>query len=172
MVALTDSTKQRVVALFPASEVVAAERLLVEECADNLRRVAHPTPEGLERLRFAALRFSGGRLDRLTEAVALAKKDWRDLLMASDFAHDTRAHQKWRPLRFEPEIAERWRQGDLPAGAVFGPNAAVQIRFGLRRGKRGVVVGLAGIEPEARYRVELEGGEIMEAYQRALTADR
>jgi hypothetical protein len=171
MVALTDSTKQRVAALFAASEVAAAERLLAEECADNLARVAHPTPEGLERLRYAALRFSGGRLDRLAAAVAQAKKDWRDLLMASDFAHDLRAHQKWRPLRFEPEIAERWLQGAPPAGAVFAPKAAVQIRFGLQRGKRGVVVGLAGIEPEARYRVELEGGEIMEAYQRALTAD-
>lgn len=170
MVDLTELTKQHVRALFAEADVVAAERWLFEECADNLPGVA--TPAGLERLRLAALRFSGGRLDRLAQGVALAKKDWRDLLMAADFGHDTRAHLRWQPRRFEPEMADRWRQGDLPAGVVFGPNAAVQLRFGLKRGQRGVLVELAGVEPEARYRLALEGGEVIDAYQRALIAER
>jgi hypothetical protein len=171
VVDLTDLTKQHVRALFADSEVVAAERWLSEECADNLPGVANPTPEVLERLRFAALRFSGGRLDRLAEGIAQAKKDWRDLLMASGFAHNTRDHLRWQPRRFEPEMADRWRQGDLPAGVVFGPNAAVQLRFGLKRGYRGILVELAGVEPEARYRLALEGGEVIDAYQRALIAE-
>ena len=33
---------------------------------------------------FAALKLSEGNLDRLREAIGLAKTDWRDLLMAAE----------------------------------------------------------------------------------------
>jgi len=168
VVVLSDLTKQHAAALFPASDVAAVERLLVAECADNLPLVANAPPAGLERLRFAALRFSGGRLDRLAEAVALAKKDWRDLLMASGFGHDPLAHRSWQPRRFEADLVDHWMKGDLPADVAFGRGAAVQVRFGRRMGKRGAVVALTGIEPEAQYGVQLVDGETVELYQRAL----
>jgi hypothetical protein len=48
-------------------------------------------------VRFAALKLSEGRLDRLEEAIKLAQTDWRDLLVAAGFAHDVEAHLNWLP---------------------------------------------------------------------------
>jgi hypothetical protein len=50
-----------------------------------------------ERERFAALRLSGGNLDKLKEAVALGKSDFRDLLLEAGFANDGEQHQRWWP---------------------------------------------------------------------------
>jgi hypothetical protein len=99
MVKLTALTKRHVAALFAPAEVAEAEQLLACECAENLPLVADPSPEGLERLRFAAIRLSDGALPRLREAIALAKTDWRDLLVAADFADDGQAHRTRRPRR-------------------------------------------------------------------------
>jgi hypothetical protein len=107
MVGLSSRTKSHVAALFRAQDVAAAERLLVEECGANLPILgASGTPESLERVRFAALRLSGGRIDRLRDAVALAKTDWRDLLVAAGFADDIRAHEAWQPRRLDAEDPE------------------------------------------------------------------
>ena len=54
---------------------------------------------GLERFRFAALKVCGGRMDRLRDAVELAKRDWRDLLMAAGFGNSIHAHEQWMPQR-------------------------------------------------------------------------
>jgi len=83
MVELSTLTKQHVTALFGSSDWAEAERLLASECGENLPLVNSPTPSGLERLRFAAIRVSGGSLPRLRDAIELAKSDWRDLLVAS-----------------------------------------------------------------------------------------
>jgi hypothetical protein len=99
MVDLSPLTRQHVAALFAAADVPQAEQLLAHECAENLPLVRDPTPEGLERLRFAAIRVSEGALPRLRDAIALAKIDWRDLLVAAGFAHDVTAHRTWRPGR-------------------------------------------------------------------------
>jgi hypothetical protein len=102
MVELSPLTKQHLAALFVPADVSEAEQLLARECAENLPLVSNPTPGGLERLRFAALRLSDGNLHRLRDAIALAKTDWRDLLVAADFAEDVHAHQSWHPRRSEP----------------------------------------------------------------------
>lgn len=78
----------------PASRAAAA-RLLVERCGNNLPDLEHEDAEGLERFRFAALRVAGGDLERLAQAVALARTDWRDLLVDAGFADDVRAHREW-----------------------------------------------------------------------------
>jgi hypothetical protein len=41
------------------------------------------------------LKLSEGNLDKLNRAVALAKTDWRDLLMAAGFGEDIKAHLAW-----------------------------------------------------------------------------
>jgi hypothetical protein len=97
MVDLSEQTRQHVAALFAPGERAEAERILAIECAENLPLIGDPSPLGLERLRFAALRLSNGRLELLREAVDLAKVDWRDLLMASGFGQDLEAHRRWRP---------------------------------------------------------------------------
>jgi hypothetical protein len=100
MVGLSSRTKRHVAALFGAQDVAAAERLLEQECGANLPILgASGTPASLERVRFAALRTSGGRIDRLQDAVALAQVDWRDLLVAAGFADDPHAHEAWEPGR-------------------------------------------------------------------------
>jgi len=58
----------------------------------------------MERIRFAALRVGLGDLQDLQKAIALAKRDWRDLLVAADFAESLTAHQAWaeQALRDNP----------------------------------------------------------------------
>jgi hypothetical protein len=53
------------------------------------------TPDGLERVRFAALKLSEGNMEKLHRAVKLAKADWRDLLVAAGFADSVHAHKHW-----------------------------------------------------------------------------
>jgi hypothetical protein len=74
---------------------------LHEEATRILKELAGPssglsdTPEGLERVRFAALKASGGTIKGLRNAIELAYTDWRDLLVSADFAHDATAHERW-----------------------------------------------------------------------------
>jgi hypothetical protein len=165
MVELSPLTGQHVAALFAASEVAEAKELLMRECAENLPLVGNPTPQGLERLRFAAIRLSDGNLPRLREAIVLAKTDWRDLLVAADFADDVDAHRTWQPRRLAPAIVDRWMAGEPPPGVKFGLNAAVEVRFRPPHGAKGAVISLVGLEPEPRYLVELASGEEIEARQ-------
>jgi hypothetical protein len=113
------------------------------------------------------IRLSGGSLTRLEEAISLLQRDWRDLLVASEFADDIHAHEEWQPRRLESQSVERWMTGDFPEGVKFGPRAPVEIRHGVRRGT-GSVVGLVGLEPEPRYLVELSSGERVEVRQFSL----
>lgn len=74
-----------------------AIRLLERECSDNLPLWNATTPVGLERVRFAVLKISGGDLTALAGAVAQARVDWRDALVAAGFADDVEAHLAWHP---------------------------------------------------------------------------
>ena len=78
--------KTHVAALFQESDMAQAQRLLADECGETLPFMSDATPQSLERVRFAAIRLSGGRLDRLHDALCLARRDWRDLLVAAHFA--------------------------------------------------------------------------------------
>lgn len=71
--------------------------MLDEQCGNNLAFPTRLDAHALERYRFAALKLSGGDLEKLRQAVTLAKLDWRDLLMAADFGHDIHAHERWLP---------------------------------------------------------------------------
>jgi hypothetical protein len=168
MVGLSALTRQQLEALFASGDAAEVERLLVSECAENLLLVGDATPSGLERLRAAALRLSDGSLVRLRQAIDLAKLDWRDLLVASDLADDIHAHRRWQPRRLRSETVERWKAGDLRDDVDFGLDARVEVRFGLDRGTTGRVLELVGLEPEARYLLELDSGERVERSQRSL----
>jgi hypothetical protein len=95
MAALSPATRQHLERLFAPQQRAEAERLLAEECGNNLPVLENLDPVQLERYRFAALKLSGGTLDGLRRAVALAKRDWRDLLMNAGFGHDVHAHERW-----------------------------------------------------------------------------
>jgi hypothetical protein len=79
---ITPKTEKRLALLFAPAEQERARNTLVEECGTN---IPGWNAAGLERLRFAVLRLSDGRLDRLQAAVNNAKRDFRDVLMAADF---------------------------------------------------------------------------------------
>ena len=97
MIELSEKTRKFVGELFDAEHRALVCQRLMTECADNLPLCEDATPKGIERLRFAVLKLSEGRLDKLSEAMELARIDWRDLLVAAGFGDDTNAHKKWRP---------------------------------------------------------------------------
>ena len=94
---LSAETMARIEALFAEDERGYAARLLVEELSAKLPGAT--TPEGLERLHYAALKVSEGRIKELKAACRLAQVDWRDLLCAAGFELDADAHKAWMPVR-------------------------------------------------------------------------
>jgi hypothetical protein len=94
---LSSETRRRIDALFPQPERDAVVRLLQSECGNNLPLLESFDDVQLERVRFAALKLSGGNLRKLRDAVRLAKEDWRDLLVSAQFADDVNAHSDWFP---------------------------------------------------------------------------
>ena len=96
--ALSPETLRRIDLLFSPEHRSEVARLLFEQCGNNLPFLADYDAHHLERFQFAALKKSDGDLQRLHEAIDLAKLDWRDLLVAAGFAHDPLEHQRWLPL--------------------------------------------------------------------------
>ena len=94
---LSSFTRARLSLVFKERDRAEAFRVLAEECGRNLPFCENVTPEGLERLHFAALKISGGTLQGLRQAVDLAQSDWRDLLLAAGFGFSTTAHLDWTP---------------------------------------------------------------------------
>ena len=94
---LSPGTEQRIALLFaPASQEIV-RTILRKECGDNLPFCGKADEIAMERIRFAALKLSDGSLEKLRNAVQLAKIDWRDLLVAAGFANDIHAHNRWLP---------------------------------------------------------------------------
>lgn len=94
---LSPATRQRLDMLFAPADRAAAERLLVEECGNNLPFLDKLDQFQLERFRFAAMKLSRGRVDTLRRAIESGKQDWRDLLMAAGFGEDENEHERWWP---------------------------------------------------------------------------
>jgi len=92
MVPLTELNEAQARAQFSSADVEAAIQLIADGVVS-----ARDMPALLERVRSAAIRTSRGNMGRLREAVALAQLDWRDLLLAADFADDLEAHLRWMP---------------------------------------------------------------------------
>jgi hypothetical protein len=127
---LSAETIRRVDILFPAEDRERAKALLYEQCGNNLPFAENSDMFQLERTRFAALKYSDGKLELLENAVRLAQVDWRDLLMATGFAHDVVAHRKWEPKpAAEPAEIDPLRL----AAAIHDRLAAVLMPLGFER---------------------------------------
>ena len=92
---LSPETQRRLEILFREGNRDAAAKLLIEECGTNLPLCEKSNEFDMERIRFAAIKLSGGDFLDLREAVELAKLDWRDLLCTAGFGSDVKAHEKW-----------------------------------------------------------------------------
>src|SRR2546430_6229880 len=105
MVELSTLTKQHVTTLFGSSDWAEAERLLASECGENLPLVNSPTPSGLERLRFAAIRVSGGVF--LESAM---QSSWRSQTGATSSLQVTAAR-----VRLGARVTRIWQSAARPA---------------------------------------------------------
>ena len=94
---ISQETEKRIALLFPPGERALVRAILSEQCGHNLPFVEHGDDVRLERFQFAALKLSEGKLNKLDCAVALCKRDWRDLLLAAGFAEGANAHLSWLP---------------------------------------------------------------------------
>jgi hypothetical protein len=94
---LSTGAQLRVRALFAPGEQAEAERVLVQGCDPNLLSIGHTNTAELNRIWFAVLKLSEGNLGKLREAVALAQRDYRDVLLWSGFGDDVHAHEAWTP---------------------------------------------------------------------------
>lgn len=92
---LSPLTQQVVERLFEPSDQAEAIRRLVEKCGNNLPFCADSDEYKLERIRFATLRLSMGYPADLEEAISLANRDWRDVLVWAGFGENLTAHQAW-----------------------------------------------------------------------------
>jgi len=168
MVLLSARTRDHLRVLFTAPSVAEAERLLIEGCSENLPLVGDPTPLSLERVRFAVLRLSGGDLTRLAEAIRVAQTDWRDVLVAAGFGETSQAHTTWQPRRLDPAIVADWAAGSAVLGIAFALGESVEVTWGPAVGQVGTVVGIASLEPQARYLVSITPDTRDEVYESSL----
>jgi hypothetical protein len=98
IIPLSELTLRHVRTLFAPSEVLLVERLLIDECGDRLPLIGmEATPQSMERIRFATLRLSDGDVGKLRKALKVAREDWRDVLVAAQFANRADAHLSWQP---------------------------------------------------------------------------
>lgn len=103
---LSSETQRRLETIFRPEHHAEATQLLIQECGNNLPGFEKHDEVSMERIRFAALKWSRGDLLRLHKAIREAKLDWRDLLCGAGFGDDAQAHKRWFPEK-------TWRQNWL-----------------------------------------------------------
>ena len=92
---LSPQTRQLVEKLFRPAEVSEAAHWLEQECGNNIPSCSNHDEYQMERIRYAVLKLSEGRMLKLLAAIDEARMDWRDLFMAADFGYDVTAHNTW-----------------------------------------------------------------------------
>jgi hypothetical protein len=82
-------------ALFPEEQWVAVTAMLETECGSELPFADTLGTEGIERVRCAVLKICDGSIDKLKNAILAANFDWRDVLVAADFANSPEEYSDW-----------------------------------------------------------------------------
>ena len=116
-IALSEAVEQRLRAQFAPEERAEARRQLEHDCGSNIDDFG-PSPADYDRLRFAAMKASCSRIEGLRWALAMAKTDWRDLLVHAGFAQDATEHTRWLVpgSADEQQALQRWEPRDPLAG--------------------------------------------------------
>ena len=92
---MTEATRTIIGRLFVESERGTVEMLLARECGGDLPLTGLWGEAQFERLWFAILKLSEGDLGRLRQTIALARVDWRDVLVGAGFGSSLEAHRQW-----------------------------------------------------------------------------
>jgi len=93
MTAILSPLVEAVIAkIFAVEDQDVVRSLIEEQCGDNLPLT---NKGGSDRIRLAVLKLTKGDSNELLTYISLAQTDWRDLLVAADFDHDTGAHLLW-----------------------------------------------------------------------------
>jgi hypothetical protein len=129
-IALTADAERRVQAVYAPEERAEARRMLELDCGSAVESGWGKEPAAYDRVRFAAMKASFGRLEGLRRAIALAQVDWRDLLVEAGFAHDATEHTRWLvPGSPEEQRAlDRWVPRDPLAGSALPLVAGIVIQ--------------------------------------------
>ncbi|MEM7067182.1 MAG: hypothetical protein AAF572_28960 [Cyanobacteria bacterium P01_B01_bin.77] len=111
-------------------------------------------------LKLAAVRCSGGSLERLKSAIEMGNRDFRDLVMSARFCEGTNAHLKWVPRPFHKRDAEHWLAGGQIEDVNFGPNEDAWFLTTIRRKKKDAkIISLYALEPTVIYLVRYLSGK-------------
>ena len=92
---LSSLTKQLIEVIFDPRDRAEASQWLEQECGNNLPFCNDYDEHKMERIRFAALKLSQGEVTKLLRVIDLARRDWRDVLVAADFGNHLDAHELW-----------------------------------------------------------------------------
>src|SRR5262245_18425901 len=91
LIPLSELTRSQVSALFDPGDVATVTAMLEARCGAGLPLVKPEWTRLVDRIRAAAIKLSGGDVDRLRRAIDSANVDWRDVLVAAGFANDLEA---------------------------------------------------------------------------------
>jgi hypothetical protein len=92
---LSSEIEKRLVSLFALDDQEEARRMLIDECGSN---IPSWQSAGLDRLRCAVLKLSGGKIPLLRRAIDVAKRDFRDVLVPAGFG-EPESYRSWSPGR-------------------------------------------------------------------------
>jgi hypothetical protein len=111
---LTQAVRDKIELVFEANLRAEASVLIQKHCGFSLPLMQTTNPDDYDRIRFAVIKLSKGRLERLREFIGAAHKDWRDVLIGAGFGWDVKAHLHWNPESTQAEQAVS-SDGDKPS---------------------------------------------------------
>ena len=95
MEAVTSKPIDLVSKVFSTDKRVYIISVLVNELGGNLPGIDRDWNNLIERIWFAAIKVSCGKVEEFSKAVELVKIDWRDLLVWAEFADNADEHNIW-----------------------------------------------------------------------------
>lgn len=79
----------------PPERAAVIRQLLSDECSVTLPGIKPDWTQLIERIQAGVLRSTGWDPGLIAARIRLARVDWRDLLVAADFANSLSAHVAW-----------------------------------------------------------------------------
>ena len=96
-VPLSPLTKERINTVFSLMDRKTASHLLSKKCGITLPKMASVEAEDFERIRFAAIKLSNGKLVELERLIDEAHVNCHGLVERAGFGEDPKAHLDWLP---------------------------------------------------------------------------